>query len=168
MIYRQLYRWFRYKLSVNYLDEPITQYTYFFDCQGSAKAEELLARLDTGISKVRVYDESAEKIMSQFPKKLCQDVLDSLNEQKRKNDEKGIDEVPTIMLRSHEGHSMYILELRGEEIGCKTLKFKHDHSKSLFSLRDEFDGTICLLDLLFPILPRPISNYPICAAFTPG
>ena len=152
MIYRTLYRWFRYKLSVNYPDEPITQYTYFFDSQGSAKAEELLSRLDTGISKVQVYDESAEKIMAQFPKKLCQDVLDSLNEQKRKNDEKGIDEVPAIMLRSHEGHQMYILELHGDEISCKTLKFKHTHSKSLFSLRDESDGTIRLLDLLEVLL----------------
>ena len=68
MIYRTLYRWFRYRLSVNYPDEPITQYTYFFDSQGSAKAEEMLTRLDTGISKVQVYDESAEKIMAQFPR----------------------------------------------------------------------------------------------------
>lgn len=152
MIYRKLYHWFRYKLSVNYPDDPITQYSYFFDSQGSAKAEELLARLDTGISKVQVYDESVEKIMAQFPKKLCQDVLDSLKEQKRRNDERGKDVTPAIMLRSHEGHSMYILELHGEEISCKTLKFKHAHSTSLFSLRDESDGTIRLLDLLEVLL----------------
>ena len=47
---------------------------------------------------------------------------------------------------------MYILELHGEEISCKTLKFKHAHSKSLFSLRDESDGTIRLLDLLEVLL----------------
>ncbi len=122
-----LYRWFRYRLSVNYPDEPITQYTYFFDSQGSAKAEEMLARLDTGISKVQVYDESAEKIMAQFPKKFSQDILDSLNEQKRRNEERHREEVPAIMLRSHEGHSMYILELHGEEISYKTLKFRHKH-----------------------------------------
>ena len=151
-IYRVLYRWFRYKLSVNYPDEPITQYTYFFDSQGSAKAEALLSRLDTGISKVQVYDESVEKIMSQFPKKLCQDVLDNLNEQKRRNEERNIDEIPAIMLRSREGHSMYILELHGEEISCKTLKFRHTHSTSLFALRDESDGTIRLLDLLEVLL----------------
>lgn len=150
--YRILYRWFRYKLSVNYPDEPITQYTYFFDSQGSEKAEELLSRLDTGISKVQVYDEPAEKIMSQFPKQFCQEVLDNLNEQKRKNDERNIKDVPAIMLRSHEGHSMYILELKGEEVCCKTLKFRHEHSTSLFSLREESDGTIRLLDLLEVLL----------------
>lgn len=147
-----LYRWFRYRLSVNYPDEPITQYTYFFDSQGSAKAEEMLARLDTGISKVQVYDESAEKIMAQFPKKFSQDILDSLNEQKRRNEERHREEVPAIMLRSHEGHSMYILELHGEEISCKTLKFRHKHSSSLFSLGEESDGTIRLLDLLEVLL----------------
>lgn len=152
MIYRTLYRWFRYRLSVNYPDEPITQYTYFFDSQGSAKAEEMLARLDTGISKVQVYDESAEKIMAQFPKKFSQDILDSLNEQKRRNEERHREEVPAIMLRSHEGHSMYILELHGEDISCKTLKFRHKHSPSLFSLGEESDGTIRLLDLLEVLL----------------
>lgn len=32
-IYRTLYYWFRHRLSVNYPDEPITQYNYFFDSQ---------------------------------------------------------------------------------------------------------------------------------------
>lgn len=151
-IYRMLYSWFKYKLSVNYPDEPITQYTYFFDSQTSAKAEEVLARLDTGISKVQVYDEAVEKVMVQFPKKLRQDILDNLNDQKRRNNENGIDEIPAIMLRSHEGHSMYIIELRGEEVSCKTLKFQHTHSASLFSLSEESDGTIRLLDLLEVLL----------------
>lgn len=151
-IYKTLFHWFRFKLSVNYPDEPITQYNYFFDSQGSAKAEELLERLDTGISKVQVCDESTEKVMSQFPKKLYQDILDNLNEQKRKNEERGINVDPAIMLRTNEGHSMYILELQGEEINCKTLKFRHKHSSSLFSLWEESDGTIRLLDLLEVLL----------------
>ena len=151
-IYRTLFQWFRNKLSVNYPDEPITQYNYFFDSQGSVKAEELLERLDTGISKVQVCDESTEKVMSQFPKRFFQNILDNLNEQKRKNEERGINVDPAIMLRTNEGHSMYILELHGEEIICKTLKFRHKHSSSLFSLWEESDGTIRLLDLLEVLL----------------
>ncbi|MFR1478316.1 MAG: AAA family ATPase [Hydrogeniiclostridium mannosilyticum] len=151
-VYRAMYRWFRYKLSVNYPDEPITQFTYFFDSQGSENAEKLLARLDTGISKVLVYDEPADKVMSQFPKVFCQEVLDNLNEQKRRIDEKGLKESPAIMIRSHEGHSMYIIELNGEDVICKTLKFNHKHSSSLFALNEESDGTIRLLDLLEVLL----------------
>lgn len=153
-IYRTLYRWFRHKLSVNYPEEPITQYTYFFDSQDSSRAEELLEQMDTGISKVQIYDEPTEKVMSLFPKQIAQSILDELNEQNNKNTEKGLKETPAIMLRSTEGHSMYIIELHGEDVLCKTLKFNHKYSNSLFSLDDESDGTIRLLDLLEILLTK--------------
>lgn len=151
-IFRTLYRWFRYKLSVNYPDEPITQYTYFFDSEGSAAAEKLLAKLDTGISKVSVYDEPAEKVMAQLPKAFAQSILENLNEQKLQHQKKSIEDAPAVVVRSHEGHSMYLIELSGEEIICKTLKFNHKHSNTLFTLRDESDGTIRLLDLIEVLL----------------
>lgn len=47
---------------------------------------------------------------------------------------------------------MYIIELVDEEVNCKTLKFNHQHSTSLFSLGEESDGTIRLLDLLEVLL----------------
>lgn len=153
-VYRTLYRWFRNKLSVNHPDEPITQYTYFFDSQDSSKAEELLEQMDTGISKVQIYDEATEKVMALFPKQFVQEIADELTEQKNRNTEKGIYATPAIMLRSNEGHSMYIVELHGEEVSCKTLKFNHKYSDSLFSLNDESDGTIRLLDLLEILLTK--------------
>lgn len=146
--YRNVYRWFRFKLSVNFPNEPITQYSYFFDSQGSAAAEELLARYDTGISKVQVCDEPIDKLVSQLPKRLFTDLVESLNEQKKRYEEQHIEQVPSIILRMHDDHSMYICELFGEEVRCKTLKFQHQHSHSLFSLNEESDGTIRLLDLL--------------------
>jgi AAA15 family ATPase/GTPase len=151
-VFRTLYRWFRYKLSVNYPDDSITQYTYFFDSQGSAAAEELLAKLDTGISKVSVYDEPTEKVMAQLPKPFAQSVIDNLNEQKQRRIKDGNDEPPAVVVRSYEGHSMYLIELHGDDVVCKTLKFNHKHSNALFTLRDESDGTIRLLDLIEVLL----------------
>lgn len=151
-VFQILYRWFRNKLSVNYPDDSITQYTYFFDSQGSASAEKLLTRLDTGISKVSVYDEPTEKVMAQLPKPFAQSVLDNLNEQKQRHLKDAIDDTPAVVVRSYVGHSMYLIELRGEEVVCKTLKFNHKHSNALFTLRDESDGTIRLLDLIEVLL----------------
>lgn len=150
--YRNVYRWFRFKLSVNYPDEPITQYTYFFDSEGSAAAEELLARFDTGISKVQVCDEPTDKLIAQFPKRLWSDLVESLTEQKKRYEEQQQERIPAIMLRMQEDHSMYIFELIEEEVRCKTLKFQHKHGQSLFSLKEESDGTIRLLDLLEVLL----------------
>lgn len=151
-IFYTLYHWFRNNLSVNYPDDPITQYTYFFDSKGSAAAEKLLSKLDTGISKVNVYDEPTEKVMSQLPKAFAQNIVDNLNEQKLRPNKDGDDNIPAVMVRSHEGHSMYLIELHGDDIICKTLKFNHKHSNALFSLRDESDGTIRLLDLIEVLL----------------
>ena len=148
LAYQMVFNWFKYQLSINHPNEPITHFTYFFDSEGSAKAEELLSRLDTGISKVQVCVEPIEKIIAQFSKELYQNILEGLNEQKRRNAEQGRRELPAIMLRSNHENAMYIIEMDGEDLTCKTLKFKHKHSNSLFLMRDESDGTIRLLDLL--------------------
>ena len=151
-IYRMLYRWFQHKLSVNFPNEPITQYTYFFDSQGSANAEKLLAHFDTGILRVQINEEQPDKVLSQFLPSFRQDMLDGLMEQKRRIEERGEENTPAIMVRTLEGHAMYILELDGDDINCKTLKFNHRHGTSLFSLSEESDGTIRLLDLLEVLL----------------
>lgn len=153
-VFRSLYRWFKYDLSVNYPDEPITQYTYLFDSQGSAAAEKMLARLDTGISKVSFYDEPNDKVLAQFPKPFAQRILDELSEQKAQRNKEGIEDPPAVVVRSNEGHSMYLIELRGEDIICKTLKFNHKHSNALFTLNDESDGTVRLLDLIEILLSK--------------
>lgn len=150
--FRSLFHWIKFKLSINYPDEPITQYTYFFDSQGSAAAEQMLAKLDTGISKVIVYDEPTEKVMAQLPKVFSQKLLDNLNDQKMRIQNEGIAGTPAVVVRSHEGHSMYLIELVGDEVICKTLKFSHKYSNALFSLSDESDGTIRLLDLIEVLL----------------
>ena len=147
-VYQILYRWFKYKLIVNYPDDHITQYTYFFDSQGSVAAEEFLRRFDTGISKVNICDEPAEKVMSQFPPQFAQNILDNLNEQKIRNNKSGENEPPAVVIRNFQRTEMYLIEMNGEEIICKTLKFNHNHSNSLFALKDESDGTRRLLDLI--------------------
>lgn len=150
--YKSVYHWFKFKLSVNFPDEPITQFNYFFDSQGSAAAEELLARFGTGIAKVHVCDEPIEKLTTQMSKHLWSELTDNLTEQKKRYAENHPERVPAIMLRSREDHSMYILELVEDEIKCKTLKFQHQHGQSLYSLKEESDGTIRLLDLLEVLL----------------
>lgn len=153
-VFQILYRWFRNKLSVNYPDDSITQYTYFFDSQGSREAELLLQKFDTGISKVSIYDEPTEKVMAQFPKAFAQSVLENLNEQKKIRLRDGGSEPPAVVVRSSQGHSMYLIELQEDEVICKTLKFNHKYSGALFTLRDESDGTIRLLDLIEVLLSK--------------
>ena len=147
-IFQTLFNWFGSKLSVNFPDTPITPYSYFFNSVGCKNAEAMLSKLDTGISEVTICDEPSEKVFPRLPKEMVQDILDNLKNQKKHIDSNGSSNNPAVMLRESEGHSMYIIEMHGDDIICKTLKFKHNHSNSLFSLMDESDGTVRILDLL--------------------
>lgn len=152
-VYKDLFQWIKYNLSVNQPEAPITQYTHFFNSQGIKAAEDLLSQLDTGISKVIICDEPLEKVMNHFPKGFGLKLLESLNEQRLRssNDNK---KKPAVLVRTQEGNSMYLLELDGDDIICKTLKFNHKNSTVLFSLSDESDGTVRLLDLIEVLLSR--------------
>jgi len=49
---------------------------------------------------------------------------------------------------------MYLLEMVDDELRCKTLRFNHRHSNTLFDLHDESDGTIRLMHLLEILLSK--------------
>ncbi len=153
LVFRNLYVWFRNQLNVNYPDAPLSRYMYFFDSNGSSAAEEILKRMDTGISKVSICDVPTEKIKAEVPKPIIEDIIKNLTEQKSQNTDSD-SSVPSIVLRNLEGHSMYMIELRGEEIACKTIKFNHEHTNALFTLEDESDGTVRLLDLIEVLLTK--------------
>jgi len=151
-IYRLIYNWFKYKLSVNYPDRPITNYSYLMDRESVNQIGKLLSSFGTGVSEFAIADVALEKITTNVPKDIMQDIIDNLNEQKKLYEEKTDDNTPAIMLRSAEDNSMYIIELDGDDIKCKTLEFKHERTKTIFSLEEESDGTIRLLDLIEVLL----------------
>ncbi|MBQ6706577.1 MAG: ATP/GTP-binding protein [Clostridia bacterium] len=153
-IYRTLYRWFKFKLCVGHPDDPLTQYTYFFGAKGSAAIEKVLERFDTGISKVMICDEPMEKVIKSFPKPFLQEILDNLTEQQARYLRQNRDDTPAVAVRDHEDHSIYLIELNGDDVCCKTLQFSHTHSNSYFMLKEESDGTRRLLDLMEILLAK--------------
>lgn len=153
-IYKLLYNWFKYKLSVNYPDRPVTNYSYLMDCESVTKIGKLLSSFGTGITEFVIADVALEKMAANMPKDLMQDIIDSLNEQKKLHQENDISNTPAVMLRSAEDNSMFIIELKGDNIQCKTLEFKHARTNAIFSLEEESDGTIRLLDLIEVLLSK--------------
>jgi len=151
-IYKYIYNWFKYKLSVNYPDRPITNYSYLMDREHVNQIGSLLSSFGTGVSEFVIAEVTLEKISNNVPKDIMQDIFDNLNEQKKLYEEKTDNNAPAIMLRSADDNSMFIIELEDDEIKCKTLEFKHEKTKSIFSLEEESDGTIRLLDLIEVLL----------------
>lgn len=82
-IYKQVYNWFKYKLSVNYPDRPITNYSYLMDSESVDQIGKLLSSFGTGVSEFVIADVALEKVTANIPKNLMQDIIDNLNEQKK-------------------------------------------------------------------------------------
>lgn len=153
-IYKLVYNWFKYKLSVNYPDGPITNYPYLMDSESVSRIGKLLNSFGTGISELVIADIALEKVAAEVPKDLMQEILDSLHEQKKHHEEKNITDTPAIMLRSSDDNLMFIIQLGGDILQCKTLEFKHERTNAVFSLDEESDGTIRLLDLIEVLLSK--------------
>lgn len=152
-IYRRVYNWFKYKLSVNYPDNPITNYSYIMDEESVNQIGKLLSIFGTGINEFFVADVPLEKVTSSLPKDLIKDIIDNINEQKKVYEEKEINSQPMVMIRL-DNKSMYIIELVGENLHCKTIEFKHEKTEANFSLEEESDGTVRLLDLIEVLLSK--------------
>ena len=153
-IYKRVFNWFKYKLSVNYPDSPVTNYSYLMDSENVSQISKLLASFGTGVSEFVIADVVFEKVAANLPKDFLQNIIDNLHEQKTRYAEKKIESTPAVMLRSAEDNSMFLLELDGENVKCKTLEFKHENTNAVFSLEEESDGTIRLLDLVEVLLSK--------------
>ena len=153
-VYRHVFDWFRYKLSVNYPNRPVTDYSYLMDSENIDHIGTLLSAFGTGVSEVVVANVALEKISSNIPKDIMQEIINNLHEQKKRYEAKEIKNTPAVILRSTEGNSMYIIELDGDNVQYKTLEFKHKADNIVFSSEEESDGTIRLLDLVEVLLSR--------------
>ena len=152
-LFRKIYNWFRYDLSVNYPDKPITSYSYLMDSEAVDKIGALFAKFGTGVSKFDLAEVPFDKISAQIPKSILDKIAEELNE--HKNNRKGDSEKPgpSIMIRSSD-NSMFLIQLAGDELICRTLVFQHAHTDAVFSAEEESDGTVRLLDLIEILLSK--------------
>jgi AAA15 family ATPase/GTPase len=153
-IYKFLYDWFRYKLSVNNPTRPITNYSYLTDSEMVSQISRLLSSFGTGVSEFVIADVAEENVAAKVPKIILQEVKESLNEKNKINAENNIGSTPVAMLRLAENNSMFIIKMDGEKLQYKTLEFKHENTDAIFSLEEESDGTIRLLDLIEVLLSK--------------
>lgn len=152
-IYKAVYNWFKYKLSVNSPNQPITSYSSLLDNESIQEISKMLSFFGTGVSHFTLSDVPLEKLTSSITKELLKDILDHLMEQKKLFKENGISQKPALMLRHPIENIVFILELNEDnQPNVKTLQFSHNNTKAVFSLNEESDGTVRLLDLIEVLL----------------
>lgn len=153
LIYRVLFNWFKYSLSVNFPNKPITNYSYYLNSKSIDEMSHWLELFGTGVSKVDFESVSLEKLQGALPKDFYQSIIESLRDQKRRFSEQDSVRIPAVMVRNVEDNTMFIIEMISEdEYAAKEIQFKHRNTSAIFSPREESDGTIRLLDLLEVLL----------------
>lgn len=153
-IYKDIYNWFKFKLSVNYPDRPVTSYSYLSDSESVDRIGKLLHAFGTGISKFRIIDIPLEKVLADVPEDVVEEMSNALNEEKKYYEKSGISKIPSVVIRSLADNSMFFLTLKEDNITCQTLEMEHEQTSAMFSLAEESDGTVRLLDLIEVLLCR--------------
>lgn len=152
-VFRDVFSWIKYKLDVNSPENPITNYSILNDAEGIDKITQKLSEFSTGIVKFDIVPVAMEKITSNLPNDMIKEIQQRLLDQKNQHPELPDSFKPTVLIRIAEGREMFIIELNKEsQFEFKTMSFKHQNSEAVFSLADESDGTIRLLDIIEVLL----------------
>ena len=147
-VLQKLYNWFRSTFSVNSPDRPITNYSYLMNDESIDKISELLCEFSTGVSKFKLVNIPIEKVFSNIPKELSDEISNNLTEQWKHLRDKNSNATPAIMLRSND-NAMFLIKLDEEgRMVAQTFQFNHYNTNAEFSLNEESDGTVRLLDLI--------------------
>ena len=152
-VFKQVFIWIKYKLDVNSAENPVTNYSVLNTPEGIEKITQKLLEFDTGIEKFNIIPVSQEAITSRIPNDTIKEIQKRLIDQKSQHPNLPKDFKPTVLIKMSDGGNMYIIEL-GEDgnFEFKTMIFTHKNSSNAFSLEDESDGTIRLLDIIEVLL----------------
>lgn len=150
-ILKDIYLWIKYQLDVNSPESAITNYSVLSDSEGLKKITEKLREFSTGIVEFNIVDITPDKISSNLPKDMINEIQQKLLDQKIQNNSNA---KPAVLIRmSGAGNNMFIIELTEDGLfAYKTMIFKHKNTNASFSLQDESDGTIRLLDIIEVLL----------------
>lgn len=152
-VFRDVFLWIKYKLDVNSPENPITNYSILNNTEGIEKITQKLTEFSTGIDKFDIIPVAMEKITSNLPNDMLKEIQQRLLDQRNQHPELPDSLKPTVLIRMAEGKEMFIIELdKDAHFQFKTMSFRHQNSDTLFSLADESDGTIRLLDIIEVLL----------------
>ncbi|NLP46071.1 MAG: AAA family ATPase [Epulopiscium sp.] len=146
-ILENIYNWMKNQLDINYPNRHISHYSYFMMNDYIDEISKIIAAFGTGITKFSIVDIPSEKIAQVLPQQLIQNIYSALEDKRSMNKKNNINEPISILLRDEQG--LFIFEINNkDQVSYKSIKFNHGKNDVLFSLSEESDGTIRLLDLI--------------------
>lgn len=149
-ILRSAYKWFD-KLNISFPDGILTGYPYLSDSNLN-EITSLLNALGTGIQKSSIVEVPYDAVKAKIPEKLLSEIkadLEKANIKAKKTDNYI---KPAIIARAYKEFYTFEIDL-DDTITVTTIEFGHENN-TFFSLREESDGTVRLLDLIEILLSK--------------
>ena len=151
--------WIVKALDVNYPDMPISNYSYMADTDNVEEVCKMIDAFGTGITGFKMIEISVEKVLSHLPQEFREKVLRDLEQHLAEAEKEQGNYFKGLIMRSSK--DFFIIRIKGNEVSCQTIQFEHGKKNILFSLDEESDGTIRVLDLLEILLSDSGMTYVI-------
>lgn len=143
-ILRNAYKWFD-KMNISFPDGVLTGYPYLSDLNLD-EITKLLNALGTGIQKSSIVEVPIDVVKAKIPEKILSDIKADLEKSNIKAKKADQYIKPVIIARAYK--EFYTFEIDSEDnITVTTIEFGHEND-TFFSLKEESDGTVRLLDLI--------------------
>ncbi len=149
-VFKNLFLWVKYKLDVNSPESTITNYLLLNDSKRLDLVLEKMKEFNDDIENFNITEVSAERVTSNIPRDILNNLQQELTEHRDQKISVGQDDLRALIQTPN---NFIIIELNEENIFVYyTLQFKHKYSDELFSLEEESDGTIRLLNIIEVLL----------------
>lgn len=153
-VIQKVFNWVKFRLDINYPDRPISNYSYMANAENVSEICRIISAFGTGITNFKMVDISPDRVLSKLPEVVRRDIVSKIERDMKKEKNKEA----AFIMRSEK--DFFILQVDKEgNIECKTIQFSHNNISSLFSLEEESDGTVRLLDLLEILIAGDNTTY---------
>ncbi|WP_322905217.1 AAA family ATPase [Paenibacillus sp. SGZ-1009] len=146
-ILNAIYDWFEEKLEVIAPNESLAESGITFMDQDKALAlSHFLEEFGTGITEVCTKKIHEKELYKELPQMIVKRILDRFNEYTSdKNEKSKHSKRKHLFIRTP--YNIHQIEKLGDKIQIQTLTFKHADDDGFYTLGEESDGTIRLVDI---------------------
>ena len=155
-----VYTWIRNSLTIIYPNQPLSMYEYLSEAEQTEDICKLISAFGTGITHFEFVDVDIERILQDLSLTSRKELLRRLEEQQALIRKTNNVQKVNMAMRSRENFFIITLS-RDEDIRCSTIEFTHGNKGIPFSLNEESDGTVRILDLLEILIAGENKTYVI-------
>lgn len=149
-VFKDIYFWIKYKLDINTPESTITNYLLLKDGERLQQIIDKLKYFDFGIETSHMVEITEDKVATNLPKDFLNDVQQDIQAQKDETNNTSVQN-PAVLIRTYD--NIYSVELsENGTLVYRTLEFKHKNSSASFTLSEESDGTVRLLNIIEVLL----------------